>query len=51
MMCKGEILINEIDIKEYSVRSLRKEICVMFQDYNIYPISIYPAFRRYIMKQ
>ena len=37
---KGRIEINGVDIKNYSVASYRKIFSVMFQDYNIYALSV-----------
>lgn len=37
---KGKILINNIDIKDIDLVSLRKTFSVLFQDYSIYPFTI-----------
>ncbi len=37
---RGEILINNRNIKDFQVASLRATIGVLFQDYSIYPFSI-----------
>lgn len=36
----GSILINQVDITEYEIKSLRKAFAILFQDYSIYPFSI-----------
>lgn len=36
----GEILINGVDINEYELNSLRAQIAPMFQNYNIYSLSL-----------
>ncbi|WP_406242698.1 ABC transporter ATP-binding protein [Tissierella carlieri] len=37
---EGNIYINNIDIRDYSINSLRNAITVLFQDYSIYAFSI-----------
>ena len=37
---EGEILINNINIKKYDVKQLRKHISSIFQDFQLYSISI-----------
>ena len=37
---KGRILINNIDIKDIDLVSLRESVSILFQDYSIYPFTI-----------
>lgn len=37
---EGEILINGINIKEYTLESLRKQIATVFQDYRVFALSV-----------
>jgi ATP-binding cassette subfamily B protein len=37
--CKGEVLIDGVNIKEYDIESLHKRIGVIFQDYTQYQLS------------
>lgn len=43
----GEILINNVNIKEYNLESLRKHIGVAFQHTNIYAMSMYDNLNVY----
>ena len=36
----GEILYNNIDLRDYSIKSIRSSIATVFQDFNIYALSI-----------
>lgn len=37
---EGEILYNNINIKEYNIESLRKRLSTVFQDYKVFALSI-----------
>jgi ABC-type multidrug transport system fused ATPase/permease subunit len=37
---KGTILLNNIDIKQYNIMSLRRCVAILFQDYTMYPFTI-----------
>lgn len=37
---EGEVLINGLNIKEYSISDLRKRFSVLFQDFNKYEVSL-----------
>ena len=37
---QGEILYNNIDLRDYSIKSIRSSIATVFQDFNIYALSV-----------